>query len=146
MLGKPKEGVLKKIDSDNIITKDAKTIFIVEDNKINMLLAKTLVKQIVPNATIFELENGKDALEKTMELLPDLILMDIQMPVMNGYDSTVEIRKIPKADKIPIIALTAGTIVGEKEKCIEYGMNDYIPKPIDKEHLIKIISQWITKN
>ncbi|WP_445452298.1 PAS domain S-box protein [Flavobacterium sp. 25HG05S-40] len=146
MLGKPKEGILKKVDSDNIITKDAKTIFIVEDNKINMLLAKTLVKQIVPNATIFELENGKDALEKTMELLPDLILMDIQMPVMNGYDSTIEIRKIPKADKIPIIALTAGTIVGEKEKCIEYGMNDYIPKPIDKEHLIKIISQWITKN
>jgi CheY-like chemotaxis protein len=72
--------------------------------------------------------------------------MDIQMPIMNGYDSTQEIRKIPKADKIPIIALTAGTIVGEKEKCIEYGMNDYIPKPIDKEHLIKIISEWINKN
>lgn len=141
--GKNKEEIQKPVSSESIVTNEDKTIFIVEDNKINMLLAKTLVKQIVPNATIIELENGKEAFEKTQELLPDLILMDIQMPVMNGYDSTLEIRKLPKADKIPIIALTAGTIVGEKEKCIEYGMNDYIPKPIDKELLIKIISQWI---
>jgi PAS domain S-box-containing protein len=140
---KDKEDILKTASPDSIVTNDEKTIFIVEDNKINMLLAKTLVKQIVPNATIFELENGKDALEKTQELLPDLILMDIQMPIMNGYDSTQEIRKIPMAENIPIIALTAGTIVGEKEKCIKLGMNDYISKPIDKEHLIKIMNQWI---
>ncbi|UPT70230.1 MAG: ATP-binding protein [Flavobacterium sp. JAD_PAG50586_2] len=145
-IDKSKEDVVKISDSDRIVTNDQKTIFIVEDNKINMLLARTLVMQIVPNAKIFELQNGKDALEKTKEQLPDLILMDIQMPIMNGYDSTLEIRKIPKAEKIPIIALTAGTIVGEKEKCIEHGMNDYIPKPIDKELLIKIMSQWINKN
>ena len=143
---KSKEDVEVNLSPSSVVTNEEKTIFIVEDNKINMLLAKTLVKQIVPNATIIELENGKDALEKTQELLPDLILMDIQMPVMNGYDSTLEIRKIPDAEKIPIIALTAGTIVGEKEKCIEYGMNDYIPKPIDKENLVKIISQWISNN
>jgi PAS domain S-box-containing protein len=141
-----KDTIQKPTSSESIVTNDEKTIFIVEDNKINMFLAKTLVKQIIPNATIFELENGKDALEKTHELLPDLILMDIQMPVMNGYDSTQEIRKIPDAGKIPIIALTAGTIVGEKERCIEYGMNDYIPKPIDKKDLVKIMSQWINNN
>lgn len=139
--------IVSKISSENnIVTTDKKTIFIVEDNKINMLLAKTLMKNIIPNATIFELENGKDALEKTKNILPDLILMDIQMPIMNGYDATVEIRKIPEAQKIPIIALTAGTIVGEKEKCIQFGMNDYIPKPIDKDFLIKIVSQWLTTN
>ena len=132
--------------SNPIVTNDEKLIFIVEDNKINMLLAKTLMKQIVPNAQIFELENGKEALEKLQTVIPDLILMDIQMPIMNGYDATVEIRKIPKNKNIPIIALTAGTIVGEKEKCIQFGMNDYIPKPIDKDFLIKIISQWITIN
>lgn len=134
------------LQKNEIVTHDEKTIYIVEDNKINMFLAKTLVKQIIPNATIVEFENGKEALEKTQSLVPDLILMDIQMPVMNGYDSTVAIRKIPKAAKIPIIALTAGTTVGEKEKCIEFGMNDYIPKPIDKELLIKILSHWINKN
>ena len=132
--------------SNTIVSNEEKIIFIVEDNKINMLLAKTLMKQILPNAQIFELENGELALKKTQTVIPDLILMDIQMPVMNGYDATVEIRKNPKAEKIPIIALTAGTIVGEKEKCIEFGMNDYIPKPIDKYFLIKIISQWITPN
>ena len=104
------------------------------------------MKQILPNAEVFELENGQEAVEKTQTVIPDLILMDIQMPVMNGYDATVEIRKITKAEKTPIIALTAGTIVGEKEKCIQFGMNDYIPKPIDKYFLIKIISQWITTN
>jgi PAS domain S-box-containing protein len=131
----------KAITKNSIITNDKLIIFIVEDNKINMLLAKTLIKNIVPNAQIFELENGEVALEKVKTLLPDLILMDIQMPIMNGYDATVEIRKLPNTKHIPIIALTAGTVKGEKEKCIEYGMNDYIPKPIDKELLKRIIEE-----
>jgi len=136
----------KTVTKTNIVTHDDKIVFIVEDNKINMLLAKTLVKQILPNAEIHELENGKEALEKTQTLLPDLILMDIQMPVMNGYESSTAIRKLPNTAKIPIIALTAGTIVGEKEKCIEHGMNDYIPKPIDKVFLENIIREHITSN
>jgi PAS domain S-box-containing protein len=130
-----------KTPKNNIITEENKTIFIVEDNQINMLLAKTLIKRILPNAEIIELENGKVALEKIKDVLPDLILMDIQMPEMNGYDATVEIRKLPNTKHIPIIALTAGTVMGEKEKCIEYGMNDYIPKPIDKELLKRIIEE-----
>lgn len=130
-----------KTPNNNIITEENKTIFIVEDNQINMLLAKTLIKRILPNAEIIELENGKVALEKIKDVLPDLILMDIQMPEMNGYDATVEIRKLPNTKHIPIIALTAGTVMGEKEKCIEYGMNDYIPKPIDKELLKRIIEE-----
>ncbi len=138
--------IIKMPDAGNIVTTDEKVIYIVEDNKINMLLAKTLVKQTLPNANILEFENGRDVVEKTKNQLPDLILMDIQMPVLNGYDATVEIRNIPNAGTIPIIALTAGTVLGEKEKCIEYGMNDYIPKPIDKGLLIKIIRQWITTN
>lgn len=124
---------------NNIISDANKIIYIVEDNKINMLLAKTLVKQILPNAEIVELENGKDAVEKVQSATPDLILMDIQMPVMNGYESTEAIRKLPNTANIPIIALTAGTVVGEKEKCIESGMNNYIPKPIDKVLLEQII-------
>ena len=144
--GKNLKATSKAISSEKIVTNDEKIVFIVEDNKINMLLAKTLMKQILPNAQIYELENGEESLEKIQTVIPDLILMDIQMPVMNGYDATVEIRKNPKAKKIPIIALTAGTIVGEKEKCIQFGMNDYIPKPIDKEFLIKIVSQWIKIN
>lgn len=118
-------------------------IFIIEDNKINMLLAKTLVKQIVPNATIYEAENGKSAVEKFEIIKPDLILMDVQMPIMNGYEATEAIRNRTKGQFIPIIALTAGTIIGEKEKCLEAGMDDYLSKPIIKEILQTKVIKWL---
>lgn len=118
-------------------------ILLVEDNKINMLLAKTLVKQIIPNVSIYEAENGKVALDNFEIIKPDLILMDVQMPVMNGYEATTEIRKLKSGSQTPIIALTAGTVVGEKEKCLEVGMNDYTSKPIVKEVLQEIILRWI---
>lgn len=118
-------------------------IFIIEDNKINMLLAKTLVKQIIPNATIYEAENGKLAVEKFEIIKPDLILMDVQMPIMNGYEATEAIRNRTKGQFIPIIALTAGTIVGEKEKCLEAGMDDYLSKPIIKEILQTKVIKWL---
>ena len=118
-------------------------VLIVEDNKINMLLAKTLIKQIIPNGTVFEAKNGQEAVEKFEVLNPDLILMDVQMPIMNGYEATQEIRKTQKGQHIPIIALTAGTVIGEKEKCLEVGMNDYASKPIIKEALETLISKWI---
>jgi PAS domain S-box-containing protein len=118
-------------------------ILIIEDNKINMLLAKTLIKQIIPNGSIFEAENGKVGVEKFHLIHPNLILMDVQMPIMNGYEATNEIRKTIKGKHVPIIALTAGTVVGEKEKCLEAGMNDYISKPILKDILEEIIAKWI---
>ena len=125
----------------NIVFDRVKKILIVEDNKINMLLAKTLIKNIMPNAIVYEALNGKIGLEKYNELKPDLILLDIQMPVLNGYETTIEIRKTDK--KIPIIALTAGTIMGEKEKCIKAGMNDYISKPIIKDLFENILLRWL---
>ena len=118
-------------------------ILIVEDNKINMLLAKTLVKQILPNSSLFLASNGKEAVEKFDVIFPDLILMDVQMPEMNGYEATIAIRKKEKGKHVPIIALTAGTVMGEKEKCIESGMNDYTSKPIIKDVLETIITKWI---
>jgi PAS domain S-box-containing protein len=135
---------IKAIQKTVVATMDSKTIYIVEDNKINMLLARTLVKQILPNSVIHEFENGQEVYEKTQAMLPDLILMDIQMPVMNGYESSEHIRKLSNGQHIPIIALTAGTIVGEKEKCLEHGMNDYIPKPIDKELLERMITKYLS--
>lgn len=117
-------------------------VLLVEDNKINMLLAKTLIKQIIPNCGIVEATDGKEAVLRFLELKPDIIFMDIQMPIMNGYEATTQIRKI-QTEHVPIIALTAGTVVGEREKCMEVGMDDYASKPIVKDTLERIISNWI---
>ncbi len=126
------------------ILKDSK-ILIVEDNSINLLLIKKLLKSIVPNSIIFETSDGIEAIKLCKNEQLDLILMDIQMPVKNGYETTAEIRKLKKAKNIPIIALTAGMLSGEKEKCLESGMNDYISKPIVKSNLELILHKWLEK-
>nr|WP_315154549.1 PAS domain S-box protein [uncultured Flavobacterium sp.] len=122
---------------------DIHRILIVEDNKVNMFLAKTLVKRIIPNAVIFEARNGLEGLEQFEENKPDLILMDIQMPVKNGYEAAFEIRTLKDGNEVPIIALTAGIMVGEKDKCLEFGMNDYVSKPIIEDDLDVIINKWL---
>jgi PAS domain S-box-containing protein len=121
-------------------------VLIVEDNKINLFLAKTLVKRIIPNAIIFEARDGNEGIKQFELNRPDLILMDVQMPIKNGYEATLEIRKLKKAKDIPIIALTAGIMVGEKDKCLEYGMNDYVSKPIIESDLEAIMLKWLPES
>ena len=121
-----------------------KNIMIVEDNKINMLLAKTLIKRIVPNCTIFQAYDGNEAIEQFKKYDMDAIFMDIQMPNKNGYEATTEIRILEEKKNTPIIAITAGILVGEKEKCFSTGMNDYLPKPIIIKDLENIIEKWLT--
>lgn len=132
------------IEESKIVLKNEQPkILIVEDNKINMLLTKTLLKQIIPKCTIYESIDGEKAIIKAIEINPDIILMDIQMPLMNGYEATKEIRKLSQSKDTLIIALTAGTVVGEKEKCIEAGMNDYLSKPMVKKSLKDILEKWL---
>ncbi len=118
----------------------------VEDNKINMLLAKKLIKKIVPNAIIFEAVNGTEAVALYKTHAIDLILMDIQMPIKNGYEASAEIRLYDSSQKVPIIALTAGISVDEKEKCLEQGMDDYISKPIIFEEFEKVLYKWLANS
>ena len=118
-------------------------ILVVEDNTINMLLAKTLVKKLIPNAIIYEAFNGVEAIEQYEKNMLDLILMDVQMPIKNGYEASIEIRNLEKKTRIPIIALTAGIMLGEKEKCIEVGMDDYLSKPIIQNELETVLKKWM---
>ena len=118
-------------------------VLIVEDNRINMLLAKKLIKKILPDSIIFEASDGKEAIEQFKKENPDVILMDIQMPKKNGYEATAEIRKLKNSGNIPIIALTAGTMSEDKEKCLKSGMNDYLSKPINQYDLEKVLRQWV---
>jgi PAS domain S-box-containing protein len=118
-------------------------ILLVEDNKINMLLLKTIIKNTIPEARIFEASNGLEAIAQFENSLPDIIFMDIQMPIMNGYEATEEIRKLTLGKNVPIIAITAGTEKEERNKCIEMDMNDYISKPIVKGIIEKTLTKWI---
>jgi PAS domain S-box-containing protein len=124
-----------------IVTLKELSVLIVEDNKINMLLSKILIKETIPNATILEAKNGAEAVEIYTSKKPELIIMDLQMPIMNGYQASQLIRSQSK-DCI-IIALTAEKIIDERENCLRHGMNDYITKPIDKVILEKTLIKWI---
>ena len=118
-------------------------IMIAEDNKINMLLLKTIIKNVFVETTIFEVYNGMEAVEQFEAINPDIIFMDIQMPTMNGYEATKAIRNLESGKNIPIIAVTAGAEKDEKIKCMEAGMNDYISKPIPKGIIEKTIIKWM---
>ncbi len=129
-------------DSSTIIKTDFENIcvLVVEDNEINQSLIKHLFKSWQLD---FDLAtNGKEAIDKLILKKYNLILMDIQMPEMDGYTATQEIRNKLKSD-IPIIAMTAHALEGEREKCLSYGMNEYISKPIREQLLHKLITQFI---
>jgi signal transduction histidine kinase/ActR/RegA family two-component response regulator len=138
---------IESIDSKWIPLENAgyHKILVVDDDRINMLLAKTLLKKIIPTCIIIEARDGNDAVEKYIAEQPDAILMDVQMPNKNGYQATEEIRKIKGSKNIPIIAVTAGILLGEKEKCFESGMDDYMPKPIILSDLKRILQKWSRK-
>lgn len=118
-------------------------IIIAEDNAVNMLLAKTIVKKIAPEVVIFEATTGVEALDIYSREQIDIILMDVQMPDMNGYIATREIRSIAQRNQIPIIALTAGNVKGEREKCISCGMNDFISKPVVANTIARCLRKWL---
>lgn len=116
-------------------------ILVAEDNTVNMMLARTIIRRSAPKAAIMEAPDGKVAVEFCVNNRPDLIFMDVQMPEMNGYEATKKIREMYGTD-IPVIALTAGNVMGEKEKCLEAGMDDFLPKPFVEEDMVSILEKW----
>lgn len=126
---------------DKLITCDVKklrhlNILLVEDDLLNAKLVSILFAQHGMKLQVAE--NGMAAIEKIKAQHFDIILMDMEMPVMNGYQATTVIRKQLK-NNIPIIALTANARAGEREKCLQMGMNGYISKPVKEVTLLKII-------
>ncbi len=121
-------------------------VLIAEDNPVNALLAKSILLKIAPDAIIVEVVNGQEAVEFCNHNVPDMILMDIQMPIMNGYEATKLIREIPKNAKTPIVALTAGNVKGEREKCLNAGMSDFVAKPIVENDILELFNKWQTQS
>ncbi|MFT4031897.1 MAG: response regulator [Siphonobacter sp.] len=116
------------------------SVLVVEDNPMNQKLALAVLGRMGYSAKIAD--NGLKALEKLQNRTYDLVLMDIQMPVMDGYETTRQIRNVLKIN-VPIIAMTAHALVGERERCLQVGMNDFISKPFQMAELFRIVRRHL---
>lgn len=125
------------------LSDQAISILLADDNPMNRLLARTMIKKVLPNAQINEASDGLEAVERFAEQQPAVVLLDIQMPNLSGYEACQRIRAIEPAHTI-IIALTAGTVKGERERCLEAGMDDYISKPFVLDRLATTFQRWIS--
>ena len=139
---------LETISEDNVTTEilrpDQLPVLLVEDNKINQKIAFFTLKKL--GFTVEIAENGFEAVERFQKGKFKIVLMDLQMPVMNGFDATVKIRSLEKLNKSQaslIIALSANTIKEDVEKCFLVGMNEYISKPFSPEKLVEVIQNHI---
>ncbi|MDD6209937.1 MAG: PAS domain-containing protein [Bacteroidales bacterium] len=114
------------------------TLLIAEDNPSNFMLLEIILRK---KYKILHAENGQEAVDIFNTLKPDLILMDLRMPVMDGYGATKIIRE--QGNDVPIIAVTANAFSSDEQKCLENGFNDYISKPIKSEQILSILEKWL---
>lgn len=128
-----------------IIKTEKKKILIVEDVEINMILIESILLDIFPDLEIVKAKNGLIAIEEYQNNLPDLILMDLQMPELDGLEATKQIRNLEteKNKQTPVIALTAGALKEEYDKCLAVGMNDFLTKPVDSEKLKSVLLKYL---
>jgi PAS domain S-box-containing protein len=122
-------------------------IVIAEDVYLNMVLIKAMIAELGFNIEIIEAKNGFEAIEKYQEMSPDLILMDVHMPELDGIGATKKIREIESitGKNVPIIALTAGALKEDQEKCFAVGMNDFLTKPIVPEKILTKLNEYLIK-
>lgn len=143
-----KESGETKADSDafpnahlNLVNK---YILLVEDNPFNQQVAKELLENIGVKVTVAN--NGQEALQELAKRPYDIVLMDVQMPVMDGYEATRNIRATPDISTQCVIAMTANAMPEDRQRCLSAGMDDFITKPITPEHLYQVLSKWVTAN
>ena len=116
-------------------------LLLVEDNLVNQEIALEILQEA--GLTVDVANNGAEAVDKVFAQAYDGVLMDCQMPVMDGFEATRKIRQDSRFAELPILAMTANAMAGDKEKCVEAGMNDHIAKPIDVPHLFQILALWV---
>lgn len=133
----------ENLKKDDFIFMKELEVLLVDDNPVNMVLNNRMMKSIAPDVKLTEAVNGLVALEECKKKDFSIILMDVQMPVMNGIEATQQIRHLPGYEDVPIIGVTAGNVVGEKEKCLESGMNDFLPKPLRQTDLLEMLKKYI---
>jgi CheY-like chemotaxis protein len=120
------------------------TVLVVDDDFRNIFAMTALLER--GKAVVVVAESGLaalDVLERTPNI--DLVLMDIMMPVMDGYATIAAIRAIPRFGLLPIVAVTGKVMPGERQRCLDAGANDFVPKPVDTAELLSVLSPWLPK-
>jgi len=140
---------INELESNNEINYDdmdfnGANILLVEDSSMNQQVAKELLEMV--NINVFIANDGEESLDAIKSKKFDAVLMDMQMPVMDGCSATREMRNDPKLSKLPIISMTANVMAADRKKCKQAGMNDHISKPIDPTELYSILKKWIVSN
>jgi len=135
------KGVRKIATTTPIKNLKGTRILLVEDNLMNQQVTQKIIEKEGLRVEIAQ--HGKEAVLKIFDAHFDAVLMDIQMPEMDGYQATRLIRKNPQYNQLPIIAMTANSMSGDREKCLAAGMNDYLIKPIDVKQLFNTLGKWI---
>ncbi|MDH2393790.1 response regulator, partial [Streptomyces sp. HNM0663] len=122
---------------------DGEKVLIVDDDIRNVFALTSVLEQ--HGLSVLYAENGREGIE-VLEQHDDVtvVLMDIMMPEMDGYATTTAIRRMPQFAGLPIIALTAKAMKGDREKAIESGASDYVTKPVDPDHLLSVMDQWMS--
>ncbi|MEK6757152.1 MAG: response regulator [Bacteroidota bacterium] len=121
-----------------------KSIMLVEDNKDNRLLVRTLLSELY---TLLEYETGFEAIQALKTSTPNLILLDISLPGMDGIEVLSRLRSNERLRDIPVVALTAHAVSGDRERFLEAGFNDYVAKPIvNEEAFLQSIKRWLSQN
>jgi len=120
-----------------------RVVLIVEDDPRNLKLIRDLLQ--IRGYTTLEATDGKQGVDMAREKMPDLILMDIQMPVMDGLEATSILKADPVTKSITIVALTAFAMQGDREKCMVAGFNDYITKPLDTRAFMTKVKEYLEK-
>ncbi len=135
--------LIHRTNTEYALSLRGKQILIVDDDPRNIFVLATLLEDF--GAEVIEAENGQVAIEKLKSSSVDLILMDIMMPIMDGYDTIKCVRNDEKTKELPIIALTAKNLKDDRAKCIEAGADDYISKPVDYDIFLRLVKAWISK-
>jgi CheY-like chemotaxis protein len=116
-------------------------VLVVEDNVINQRIAARLLQNL--GCSVDVVANGREAVEMINGISYDMVLMDVQMPEMDGFAATGEVRKGGPHSAVPIVAMTANAMAGDRERCIAAGMNDYLSKPVHPADLQRVLHHWV---
>ena len=140
-LPEAKQKMLVRLHNSNEALRNRKAL-VVDDDARNIFALTTLLEN--HEMEVLSATNGRQAIE-IIKSTPDLsvVLMDIMMPEMDGYETLREIRKVPEFRSLPILALTAKAMKGDREKCLEAGASDYIAKPVNTDQLVSLLRVWL---